>query len=75
MKRINNFLVFNQKYVDCKETRPAIININEIVAFTETRNSNLGEVVVIHTTTEDHYVIDGTPTDLWIELVEILKGT
>ena len=75
MKRINNFLVFNQKYVDCEESRPAIINLNEVVAFTETHNAKLGNVVVIHTTTEDHYVIEGTPTDIWIELVEILKGT
>lgn len=75
MKRANNFLVFNQKFVDFKESRPAIINVNEIVAFAEIHDPKLGNVVVIHTTTNDHYVIDGIPTDIWIELVEILKGT
>lgn len=74
MQKIGNFLLFQQTCIDCDEPVNAIINIDAIDLILEKHDNRKGEYLVL-ITTDNEILMAGNPTDLWIELVELLKGT
>lgn len=74
MQKIGNFLLFQQAFIDCDEPVNAIVNIDAIESILEKHDSRKGEYLLL-ITTDSEILMAGNPTDLWIELVEILKGT
>lgn len=74
MQKIGNFLLFQQAFVDCDEPANAIVNINAIEYIIEKNDNHKGGYLLL-STTDNEILMAGNPADLWIELVEILKGT
>lgn len=74
MQKIGNFLLFQQAFVDCDEPANAIVNIDAIESIIEKNDSRKGGYLLL-STTDSEILMAGNPVDLWIELVEILKGT
>ena len=73
MKKIGDFLLF-KTFLDCGTQVNAIVNIDAITSVIEEHNDIIGNHLIL-STTDSEITIAGDPTDLWIELVEILKGT
>ena len=72
MKKIGDFLLFEQKFIDYGETATAMVKIDDIISISEICEKHVGNCIILTTTLETTFIVAGNPEDVWIDLVKIL---